>query len=407
MGWIDSIDHGVFTITTGDGRTFTPMLKITETSKEFNATAFDFINKEGSLIDRRKVKARKFPLLFYFQGDDNIAQADAFDKSANDSRPWRVNHPLYGTIIGQPLSLSRNDSYFNSTEISVDFWETITDVIPVQQISPVDVVTAKTANLKAIAAIEYANKVVLKPADVGTVKSLSEKINQVILKSIDATGYNDFMSIKNDVAVKADNLIASPVEAMNSLFDLVGFPASLQLSVDARSNMVMAIYQNAKDLLKKLTPNNKALFENNAAAAVAAMANIILTPQDGDYVTRNDYELQVDKLTDMYNDYQSTLDLIYVPDVDFSKKYAAGVQTQTGLKSIIITTIGNMAVLAFAAKQERRVIVPTNTNLILLTHQYMGLDIEDVNLEQFRAINNIKNKKLFTVKKGTVIKYYV
>lgn len=65
MSWKDRLENTVFMITTGDGKVFRPLWKSGETSKEFNATTFDFINVEGSKIDRKKVKARKFPLTFW------------------------------------------------------------------------------------------------------------------------------------------------------------------------------------------------------------------------------------------------------------------------------------------------------------------------------------------------------
>jgi len=48
-----------------------------------------------------------------------------------------------------------------------------------------------------------------------------------------------------------------------------------------------------------------------------------------------------------------------------------------------------------------------DSNLIVLTQRYMGLDPDDNNINTFRTINKIKNNSIFLVKKGTQITYYV
>ena len=77
------------------------------------------------MVDRKKPQSGKFPLVFWFQGEDNIDQADDFENSADDPRAWEVNHPFYGLIKGQPISIKRDDSSLNITEVTVPFWESI------------------------------------------------------------------------------------------------------------------------------------------------------------------------------------------------------------------------------------------------------------------------------------------
>ena len=66
----------------------------------------------------------------------------------------------------------------------------------------------------------------------------------------------------------------------------------------------------------------------------------------------------------------------------------------------------SLFLLSFDARQERNFELTEDSNLILLTHKFMGL-ANDENLETFREINGIKNKELFKVKKGRVIKYFI
>jgi hypothetical protein len=407
MSWIDQIENRAFSITTGDGRVYTPLLRVSETNKEFNTSVFDFINKEGSLIDRKKVKARKFPLTFYFQGADNIKMADEFDHSANDPRAWNVVHPFYGSIVGQPLSLSRNDSSFNVTEINVDFWETITDVLPKQGVSIPDIISAKQIDFKVIAPVDYANKVDLKPADVTRVKTISEQLTGTISSALDAASYNDFQQLKNEMATKVDNLITSPVAAIQSIMDVIEMPGKLNTSTLLRIELAQAVYANVKAILAKFNSNNKAYFEVNGGAAIISMANIVIRPDIGDFVTRSELQLIADSLINLYTDYRTTVDNSYVKDVDVTNRFSASAQIQNLVRDTVVSTVNGLIGQALNAKQERVVLLEKDSNLILLTHKYMGLDTSDENLTRFRKINNIKNKKLFSIKKGTPIRYYV
>lgn len=407
MSWIDKLENAVFQITTGDGKLWTPQWRSNSTEKEFNTTVYEFINQEGAFIDRKKVKARKFPLTFWFSGANNIELADAFDLSANDNRAWRLNHPFYGVIIGQPLNISRNDTNFNSTEITVEFWETIRGNFPVRNLSVKDEIKDKLIQFKDVSATEYANKVSLKPADAATILSLSSKINALISNSLDSLNYSEYQKYKNDMFAKIDDVITAPSSAIKAVQSVVEAPSNFNASVMSRFNLINSIYGQIKGILGKPTRNNKAYFEAVGGMAIAAIANTLVTPLDGDYVVRTDVASVAVLLNDIYKDYSQALDDGYVNISEIDNSFSAGIGTQEKLKQIVVQTISELGVIAFEAKQERTVLLEKDSNIILLTHKYMGLDAEDLNLSKFRVINNIKNKALFVLKKGRKIKYYV
>lgn len=408
MSWPERIKQP-FVITTGDGKVFTPLWKSGETSKEFNAATFEFINLPGSLIDRKEVKARKFPLTFWFQGTDNIEQADAFDRSTNDPRAWKLQHPFYGTIIGQPLSINRNDNTYNATEITVDFWETITgNILPKAVVSMPDVTNGLFDVFTGASAIEYAAKADLKPADVSQVNSLAQKINAQITKVLTAVNYNDYQLAANAMFAAINNMILAPAPAITSIHNVIRQPALFELAVKTRITLMSAIIGSIADLLKnKPTANNKAFYESTAGAAISTMALAMVNPQPGDYNTRNDIAAASLSLSGIYTNYLQALDGAYVPVNDPLNGFSAGNGTQTQLQSLVISTISNLNTLAFSAKQERITTLDKDSNLIVLTHKYMGLDAPDANLETFRTLNNIRNKELFLIKKGRLIKYLV
>ncbi len=407
MSWLDRIQNTVFTIITGDGKSYTPLWKSGETSKEFNEATYEFNGLDGGLVARRRVKARQFPLTFWFTGADNIDQTDAFDTSANDQRAWTVRHPYYGNITGHPISIKRNDNDYNATEVTVEFRETISGNPPAQQISIVDEVAGNYTTLSSTSSANYAAKVNLKPVDVNQITSLSQKIDAQISAAMDAVNYNAYVLAKNSIFDDITNLILDPVDVISAMYAFLSIPSQLVADVSIRLELLNAIYGSVKGLLSIYSANNKAFFESAGAACIGSVCNTLVNPAAGDYLTRGDIATANDSLTSLYNDYLATLDNAYVNITDPINGFSASQETQTGVQELVIETMANLNALAFAAKQQRIIYTDNDTNLILLTHKYMGLDVDDVNLEQFRQLNNIRNKLLFNIPKGTQITYLV
>lgn len=409
MSWIDNIENTIFTIRTGDGKLYTPDLPINyETIKEFNAATFEFIDQPGALITRKLVRARKFELVFYFQGSQNIELADAFDTSANDPRAWIVRHPQYGDITGQPISIRRNDAKLNATEITVDFWETITTSFPVAFIATADQVIRMQGIFHIISPINYESKVNLKPADVSRVTNFAADLTAIVKKGMDTVHYTEFVTDVNAMLNSVNNLILAPVDAITAIHNVILLPSKLELSVAVRIQMIGAIYTSVTRLLSDASiKNNKAFFETAAGIAVCSIAQAITTPLTGDYVTRDQVVAAANNLQDMYGDYLATLDASYVGIGDLSTSFSASQETQTALQDVVLQTLYKLNTVAFNAKVERLVLLTVDAQLIVLTHKYMGLDAADANIETFRTINNLKNNNVFLVPRGTQIKYYV
>lgn len=410
MSWIDNVENTIFTIRTGDGKSYTPDLPINyETEKQFNAATFEFISVAGALIRRKLPRARKFPLVFYFQGDNNIDVANAFDISSNDPRAWIVRHPQYGDITGQPISISRNDTKLNATEITVDFWETIVTTFPqVGLPDPAGEVVLKTEIFGTISPINYAAKVNLKPKDVTTVTNFAGTLTAIVQKGMDAAHTAEFTADINLMMNNINNLILAPVDAISSIHQVCLLPAKLELSVILRLEMISAIYNSIATILSNQpTVNNKAFFETAAGICVCSVANAITNPLNGDYITRDQVAAAQSNLMAIYSDYLNTLDTAYVEINTIGSAFSASQETQSALQDVVLSTLTNLYLLAFGAKQERLVMLEKDGQLIVLVHKYMGLDQSDANIETFRTINNFKNNYLFLIPAGTQVKYYV
>lgn len=408
MSWKDRIENVQLTITTGDEKIYKPLWKNSSKSKSYNATAYNFIGVEGTFVDRKKPQGGKFPLVLWFQGEDNIDVATAFEISAADSRPWKVKHPFYGNIIGQPVSLERDDSNYNVTQITIDFWESIGDEFPNTESSTKEIVKSKTETVSQDAAENYSIKVDPTPSDGRTLQESAAQIAGSFKRVLNETNFSEYQLAVNKTLKSANNIVSSPLAAISDIQQLTLLPSLYSSGVSSRIDSLLGAYSSLGGIIdNKPTKNDKLYYESNGATTIAAMCQASVEPTESDYITATEIERLSVQLTTTLEDYLLNLDGLQVNVGESLDVFIPNDSIQTGLYDLVSEATANLFKLAFNAKQERKVIVKRGTNLILLTHKYVGLDLDDQNLEDFRLLNNIKNDELFFIKKDRIIKYFV
>ena len=392
MSWKNRLENIEFTIKTGDGKVFKPLWKNGEKSKEFNTSKYDFINVQGSFVDRKKASANQYPLVFWFQGDDNIEQCNDFELSANDSRYWVVEHPFYGTIKGQPTNIKRVDNNYNVTEVSVDFWESLTDEV-----------SNKVNNVNNVAiqfAVENSEP---KSSDVNNIQDATPQISSKF--EPDAEDFNDYRAAVNKSISSTSNLILEPLNAFKDFQEIINIPAGFIKPI----NETIESYINAFEVLFNNTDSlfSKYFFESNGASILSAMCLASINAPSDNYVTRNDIEKVSNNINSLYDIYLKKLDSNQVSIYDINNSWFANTIIQNELSDLITFTSNSLFLLGLNAKQERSIELLKDSNLIVLAHRFVGLDSDDKNIERFRQINNIKNNELYKIKKGRTIKYFV
>lgn len=403
MSWKERLENIKFTITTGDGKSFQPLWRVAEKEFDFNVSRYDFIDVEGSFVDRKKAQGGKFPLTFYFQGDDNIEQCNDFEKSAKDSRLWTIEHPFYGTIKGQPTNLKRNDSSYNVTEITVDFWESLTDDFPLSKKSVKDSVRTKVTaiNIVSTQAIVQNSKPLT--------SNISPLKNQAVLTASkfkpDALSFNDYVNAVKSGIKTTDVLITDTQTSIENLQKIVSQPADFNTSVTDK----IQSYKNAYYLMKNSINSlfDKYFFEGQASSIICGICLSAVNPGEDEYIVRNEIEEVSSLINEIYDDYLSTLDANQISIYDIDNSWMPNINIQSNLNNLVLETLNGLFSLSFDARQERIYELLDDSNLIVLTHRFVGLDSDDKNIENFKKINNIKNDENFVIKKGRLIKYFV
>ena len=171
MSWLDRIKDEL-SIQTGDGVVYKPFWVGATKSKEFNVSEFEFINVSGTLVDRRLPKGNRYNLEIHFQGDDHLEQALAFYESTDDVRYWVLQHPFYGYLYVQPLSINQDNTTLNVSKFSIPVVETIIDDNPKTSISQIDSISILKVQLDD----NFSNSITapIQPADTNKLKATNK-----------------------------------------------------------------------------------------------------------------------------------------------------------------------------------------------------------------------------------------
>ena len=405
MSWLDDINNIEFTITTGDGKKYTPKIQGSSKEKEYNISKFEYINRKGSRVDRKRPKSNLYPLVFFFQGADNIDVVKAFETSADDSRSWTVVHPRYGTIKGQPANLKISDQSLNVTEVTVDFWEISTQRVPNTTVSPQDAVLDKATALREVSRLSFQSNALASPKDI----DLTE---QVVGSSISGIIVDEDYRVDYDAKVRkmiesTGNLVTDAIQVVDAFDDIYETIVEFKFPVAFKLRQLTQSYFELKN--KTFTLYNKVMFEMFSGTVLRSMATTLVYPFDNsDYRTRQSVFDASASFLSVYDDYLAQIELnqtsIYSED---EEPYSPDPNNQLEMQDLASRVLENLFLIAFGSKQERTHVVESDTNLLLMTHKLLGLDAEDSNIEDFKDMNQIVLGEIMNIKKGRELKYFV
>lgn len=403
MSWIDKIKDQLV-ITCGDGRKFTPSWLNASQLVEYNVSEFEFANVPGTLVKRGTPLGRKFELDLYFQGDDHLEESDSFRISSNNPGPWTMEHPYYGILIVQPVSLFFDNSVLNVSKIKGLVIETITEDNPITTIAPADAIIIAKTNLDKT----FLNVPVSPTStDVNTL-SLNNTRNfnlaiPVIKLPQEFEDYNNAFNLANSAV---NNAIAVPLLAIRYTLALITKPALFTVDLKTRFNLLGQQFNNLRSNVSGLTSvSSKKIYQFSAGSLISSMC-LATTSGSSESSAASIFDL-MDLLIADYNQYIIDLDLLQSANGGNPINFIPDANSLIALNDLINTAISNLFLLALKSKKERTLITEKDTNIILLTHILYGLDALDANIDSLIADNNLGLNDLLQIKKGTRIVYYI
>lgn len=406
MSWIEQITTD-FIITCGDGKQYRPAWLNAYKAKEYNVAEFTFPEIEGSLVKRGRAKGRKYNLELYFQGENHLDASNDFEVSADDPRPWVVIHPFYGRITVQPLSITFDNSRYNTTQIRADVIETITEDNPKGTTNPVDQVLSYKEGLDETAIASLNDDIELNTANSNVIAVNNELIYNEARKSIDIDiDFQEYSNLFNEAQSKLLDTSSDPLSTLRSVQALINKPGQFSTAVQNRIESIV----NQLSLLKNSlgidsTRDQKKIYECNASGLVSSMISTSVT--DAEYPDRTAIIDTIEIILSSYDNYLSTLDSVQTDDNGTIDSFIPDPDIQIQLNSLVI--LGVITLFGFIAesRQERRIFIEQDSNIIILIHRFYGLDIEDERINEFIRVNNITLNEYLQIKKGREIIYFV
>lgn len=425
MSWSEAVQSEL-SITTGDGEKYLPLWKNSCAKDiEYNIAQFDFPKVQGSKIDRGTPMARKFNLEIYFQGDETLTDALNFEISARDPRPWKISHPIYGSILVQPVSLKFDYSGFNATQITGTILETLGSAGLDTTIVPADKINADKQALDEVIVVGFNSEMELlkarrlTPSDIATRDLILASRQTNALGGINLALYNigrksvklteDAGNYLNKFNVANSSItvgISDAATLMRNLQEVVNFPSQMINSIQTR----VSVLQSQFDTLRSNIPginhqSDKINYETVGATLVSSMAtNAINTPN---FKTKTDVLDQIDNIQAMRDTFLQDLDGLQTSNAGEEGSYIPNSDLISQLDDLINYTIANLYDIAFQAKQERIVILEEDSNAIILAHRFYGLLVDDSTIEQFMDTNKIFLNETLQIKKGRNLIFYI
>jgi hypothetical protein len=410
MSWKENIAQP-FRLITGDGKEWNPLqMESTNVfSYDFNVSEFEFPEVSGTKVDRRLPKGRRFPIDVYFQGDDNINQAEAFRLSANDTRPWIIFHPVFGRLDGHPISIKFDSSGMNTTQVTIDFVESITEDGPriTQDLANTTIASAQKALDEAN--IVVSENVTPEISDVTYMASNTNKIYE------DSSGFISDSSISaeyQNAFTKASTVINIAIG--NASFDITtiqNFITYPFLFADSVQNRFIVFLKQLDTLTTSIntltTTNKKTIFENFKSSVLLAMVKSCVAPNGNEYQNAPDIFDIITQLISSYNQFIIELNSLQSINGTFFGAFIPNYTLQNELNFAVNFAVSNLYQIALNAQQARIVTLEKDSNVIIQTHRFYGLDIEDVNLNRFIDTNSVSLNELIQLKKGRELVYYV
>jgi hypothetical protein len=399
MTWKDKLINITFEITTGDGKVFKPLWKDAQKNLNFNTEGFDFIGQEGTFVERKKKSGDQIPLLFYFQGNDCIEQADLFELSARDSRVWTLKHPFLGTLKVQPLSLRFDYTQYNSVKITGTVWQTISRKYPQNVVDAKAEVQNLKSDIDILVAGLFTDSIIpiipenIQPSLNGAIST--ESNYEVLIDSDSAAAA--LKNIARQATGAAQDLLSDATNYINQATALINFPFTLVGNIRSKVGSMVNALNSLVGIFLNADPKNKEIYEFQASLIVSELSRNVVTD---DYNNINDVLRTIDDFDSAYNSFIANLD---------SAGYVGNPDLAIATDLIVNTAISNLFDIAFNAKQEMRIVLDSDSNIIVLANKYYrkgGVSLDDA-VAELIANNNISLDEHIQVKKGREIIYFV
>jgi|SRR6185437_9919958 len=409
MSWLDKVQQD-YTITCGDGTSYTVSWLNASKGIEYNIATFEFKELAGTLVYRGTPRGTKYVLEIYFQGDDHLDVSSSFEVSAANPAPWTISHPYYGQLYVQPVSMTYDNAEYNVTKIIANVIETLLSDGNIVTISAPDKITNDKANCDTLFANTFATDVPNPKA--GDINSMTNNVNGFFntIKSsiISSDDFATYFNAYNSALAAIDDATDNVLNAVAVMQALISLPATFVDSVVNRVQMLGNLLNFiGSTIVNVSSPSSKKLYENNAGTIITTLLMASVTNITDDYANTTQVISVIDSLVGYYNTYVTSLDGLQTVNGGSPDSYIPDPDALNALSQLLSYTVSALLDIAASSKQQRITYLDNDTNVILVANSIYGLLPDDSTIDKIVNDNGIGLNEKLLLRKGRQIIYYV
>lgn len=406
MSWIERIKNKI-RITCGDGKSYEPEWINATKQLEWHISEFNFPNLDGTFVKKNKKLGTKYNLEIFFQGQYHLDVSANFEKSLNSSSPLIIFHPFYGILTVQAPAFTVDNTGLNVSKWTGTVIETIVETNPKIKADPVDSIAVQKVYVDEL----FAKALLLKPNTTDIIKmqlvnTRNFKLTIPLLTiPSEVDKYFNLFSIASNAINTA---IASPLLAMRTTIAIITAPAKFTISVTQRINLLNQQFNNLRQTVSGLVnPASKQIYQNLAGSIISSMCLTSSLPGSEDFTNSEKSLTIVETIVTTYNNYVADLDLLQTLNGGTPNSFIPNADSLIALNQLLNLAISNLFIISLSSRNERSIITEGDTNIIVLTHRFYGLDNADKNIDEFMVNNKIGLNEILQIKKGRKIVYYI
>lgn len=420
MTWRDRV-RPTITLTSPEGNIFEAKWRGNSRSKDKKLGLFEFPKVKGTKVQDLDIGSARYPLTFFFDGEDNDQESDRFFKACDERGDWNVIHPVKGSLDLQLISVKESIEPVESgnvTQFDTEWIEPLKDsVVPslFQQRSTID---SQIDELNSTASDQLEGNILQKTA--AQIAAFESTVNAVVasvekflapIYELQSEINSQVLSIKRGIT----SLLSAPVFDIASIAGqvqaLVQLPAlaiaDVNSRIDAYSNLISAALGFSPDGAKTKDRNIVAVQE---LALTSALASISFVSSTGKLDSRLQAIELINSSTELFKNITDTLDATQelFKDEIIDGQYFSQSESYSDAVLMVSQTISYLLRSAFDLSIEKRFILEKMRAPSEITiKEYGSMGEDDLNFQLFIESNSLKGNEILILPEGREVLVYV
>ena len=420
MTWRNRL-RPTITLTSPEGNIFEAKWRGNSRSKDKKLGLFEFPKVKGTKVQDLDIGSARYPLTFFFDGENNDQESDRFFKACDERGVWNVIHPVKGSLDLQLISVKESIEPVESgnvTQFDTEWIEPLKDSVVPSLFQQRSIIDSQIDEINSTASDQIESNVLQETA--AETSSFEATVNAVVaavekflapVYELQAEINSQVLSIKRGI----NSLLSAPVLDIVSIAGqvqaLVQLPAlaiaDVNSRVEAYEGFIAAALDFSPDTAESKDRNIVAVQE---LALTSGLASISFVSSTGELTSRLQAIELINLNTGLFKDITDALDATQelFKDEIIDDQYFSQSESYSDALLMVSQTIAYLLRSAFDLSIEKRFILEKMRAPIEITiSEYGDLGEDDLNFQLFIESNSLKGNEILILPEGREVLVYV